>query len=285
MKYYFLVGYLPELQRDDRKIRFGLTELLGKDYDIAPKDRKEIDLVLLGRDIFIIEKILSGKTVSIRYSLYDPEFWRDYIRYIRDGRESVADFVKEIRGIKGNIEPGSAYDEEAPREAPGFITDFLKETSEVKTFGPRESDRLYSAYYDYVLVQTKNRLLRVYFTFERDLHNVVAAIRARQKGLNIADSLVGESELVEALGRSNAEDFGLGKDYPWLESLMSTDYPPQRQELLEQILWDYLDENAGNDPFHFNSILSYMLKLQMLEKKLALSEEQGMAKVRRLEVD
>jgi len=114
---------------------------------------------------------------------------------------------------------------------------------------------------------------------------VVAAIRARQKGLNIADSLVGESELVEALGRSNAEDFGLGKDYPWLESLMSTDYPPQRQELIEQILWDYLDENAGNDPFHFNSILSYMLKLQMLEKKLALSEEQGMAKVRRLEVD
>lgn len=286
MKYYFLVGYLPELQRDDRKIRFGLTELFSKDYNIAPKDRNEIDLVLLGRDIFIVEKILSGKSVSVGYSLYSPEFWQDYVRYIREGRESVADFVREIRGIKGNIEPGSAYDEEAPREVPEFITNFLKETSELKTFGPRESDRLYSAYYDYVLVQTKNRLMKVYFAFERDLRNVVAAIRARKKGAeNIADCLIGEGELVEALGRSNAEDFGLGKDYPWLESLMSTDYPPQRQEFIEQILWDYLDENVGNDPFHFNSILSYILKLQMLEKKLALSEEKGMAKVRRLEVD
>jgi len=253
MNYYFLVGYLPELQRDDRKIRVGLTELLGEQYNIASDDWKEIELILLGRDIFIIEKLLSGKTVSIQHSLYTTDFWRDQIK--------------------------------SPGEGPEFVSEFLKETEGGKSFGPGETDRLYAAYYDYVIAQSKNDLLRLFFGFERDLRNVVAALRARQKGLNVSDCLIGESELAETLGRSNAEDFGLGKEYSWIESLLTTDYPPQRQELIEQILWNYLDEHAGSDPFEFNTILSYVLKLQMLEKRLALSEEQGMAKVRRLEED
>jgi hypothetical protein len=52
--------------------------------------------------------------------------------------------------------------------------------------------------------------------------------------------------------------------------------------MVEQIQWDYLDEHAGPDPFDFRVILAYLLKLEILERQLALSEDKGMEKVRRL---
>jgi|GEM_PF-558074 hypothetical protein len=258
MKYYFLVGYLPELQRDDRKIKVRLNELLEEKYHIEARDWKEIELILLGQDVFMVEKHLSGKAVAAEHALFDAEFWREQIK--------------------------------SPQEGPDFILEFLRESRDSSAgFGPKSADRLYGAYYDHVMSETRNRLIRGYFAFERDLRNILAALRARKKGLNPGDHLVGDGtgsesdDLADILRGSNAEDFGLGKDYPWVESLIAEAYPPKRQELIEQILWNYLDENTGDDPFHFNTILSYLLKVQMLEKRLALSEEQGAAKVRKLE--
>lgn len=250
MKYYFLVGYLPELQRDDRKIRVSLTELFGEQYHIPPEDWKEIEMILLGRDVFMVEKLIGGKPVTMEHSLFDIEFWKDQIK--------------------------------SPQEGPEFILEFLRERESMGA-APKAIDRLYAAYYDHILAESKNDLLKKYFGFEKDLRNIVVAIRARRKGVSPDEHLVGEGELVEALGRSNAEDFGLGQEYPWIDSLAATDDPPKVQDLIEQILWNYLDEQVGDDPFHFNTILAYILKLQLLEKKMALSEEQGMAKVRQLE--
>lgn len=252
MKYYFLAGYLPELHIDDRKIRVGLTELKGEQYHIPPEDWKEIELILLGNDVFMIEKLLSGKSVAVEHSVYDIEFWREQIKNPQEGPEFLIAFLREFKAGDGN-------------------------------FGPREADRLYGAYYDYMSAESKSDFLRQYFSFDRDLRNVTAAVRARRKGLSPSDVLVGENEWVETLSRSSAEDFGLGREYPWVESLMAADHPLKRQELIGQILWNLPDDIAGDDPFHFNSVLSYALRVQMLEKRLALSEEEGMAKVRRLE--
>jgi len=251
MRYYFLAGYLPELHIDDRKIKFGITELKGEQY-IPPRDWREIELILMGNDVFMIEKLLSGKSFAVKNSVYEAEFWREQIKDPQEGPEFILNFLREFKAGEGN-------------------------------FGPREADRLYGAYYDYVSTKSSSKFLRQYFEFDRNLRNVMAAIRARQKGLSPSDVLSGNNELVETLSRSSAEDFGLTEDYPWVESLMTAEHPLRRQEVIGQILWNLMDEIAGDDPFHFNSILSYALRLQMLEKRLALSEEEGMAKVRRLE--
>lgn len=254
MKYYFLVGYLPELQRDDRKIRVGSSELLDEKYHFAAEDWKEIELILMGGDVFMVEKLLLGKAIPVVHALHTVEFWREQMK--------------------------------SPQEGPEFMLEFLKEFGDMAAGpSPKFTDRLYGAYYDHVLSETRNEHLRRYFGFDRDLRNILTAIRSRKKGWNPADHIVGqeEGEPAESLRQSNAEDFGLGKDYPWLERLITEDYPLKRQDLTEQIRWDFLDENTGNDPFHFNTILSYLLKVEMLEKRLALSEEQGMATVRKLE--
>jgi hypothetical protein len=254
MKYYFLAGYLPELHIDDRKIKVGLTELKGEKYYMPPGDWKEIELILLGNDVFMVEKLLSGKTVAAEHSVYDAEFWKEQIKNPQEGPEFILNFLRELKAGDGN-------------------------------FGPRDADRLYGAYYDYISAESRSGFLRQYFGFDRNLRNVLAAIRARQKGFSPSDVVCGteEDEWIETLSRSSAEDFGLGREYPWVESLLAADHPLRRQELIGQILWNLTDEIAGDDPFHFNSVLSYTLRVQMLEKRLALSEEEGMAKVRRLE--
>jgi hypothetical protein len=249
MKYYFLASYLPDIQRDDIKIRFSLGELLSEKFHIPEPDWKEIELMLLGRDVLILEKLLSGKTVSVEHSLFPLEFWQDQIK--------------------------------SPKEGPEFVLDFLRNT-DLQSVGFKGLDRLYASYFEYVLAATANEFVREYFTFQQNLRNVMAALRARQKGLDPAEYLIGEGEMVQILSSSTAEDFGLSLEFPWIESLIKTETPHERQAMVERIQWDYLDEHAGPDPFDFRVILAYLLKLEILERQLALSDEKGMEKVRRL---
>ena len=249
MKYYFLASYLPEILRDDIKIRVSLGDLLEERFHIPEPDWKEIELVLLGRDVLVLEKLLSGKTVSISHSLFSVEFWQDQIK--------------------------------SPKEGPEFVLDFLRST-DLRSVGFKEIDRLYAGYFLHALGTTANEFVRDYFIFQQNLRNVVAALRARQKGLDPSEYLIGEGEVVNILSSSTAEDFGLSLEFPWIESLIKAETPHERQAMVEQIQWDYLDEHAGPDPFDFRVILAYALKLEILERQLALSEDKGMEIVRRL---
>ncbi len=250
MKYYFLATYLPEVQREDRKLRYSLGDLLEDRGQMAPQDRREIDLVLLGRDVLLLEQLLAGREPSLAHTLHPAEFWREQIR--------------------------------SPQEGPQFLLDFLGSLNSGQ-FGPREVDRLWDAYFEHVLAVSGNAFLKGYIRFERDLRNILAAARARKLGLPVAEQLVGTGDMVDLLTRSNAEDFGLGRELPWLEKMLSAAEPAEMQDLLEQVLWSYLSDNTGQDPFAFSAILAYLLKLELLERRLGLSNEAGMDLVRNLE--
>jgi vacuolar-type H+-ATPase subunit C/Vma6 len=249
MKYYFLASYLPEIHRDDIKIRISLGNLLEERFHILESDWKEIELLLLGRDIFVLEKLLAGKTVSMEHTVHSLEFWQEQIK--------------------------------SPKEGPEFVLDYLR-MSDLATIGFKDIDRLYWAYFEYVLEATANDFMRDYYMFQQNLRNVVAALRARQKGLDPSEYLIGEGEVVRVLSSSTAEDFGLSMEFPWIESLIKAETPHERQAVVDEIQWDYLDQHAGPDPFDFRVILAYLLKLEILERQLALSELEGMEKVRRL---
>jgi len=251
MKYYFLVTYLPEIQRDDKKIKLRFADLLAEREYMAPEDWRQIELVLLAGDFLLLEKLLGGKDADVAYSIYDKEFWKEQVK--------------------------------APKEVPDYLEAFLQTIAEEKSFGPEEVNQLLQIYYDHAILTASNPFLKEYLAFEKLLRNVLAAIRARRKGLPPSDHVLGEGEIVEQLGRASAEDFGLGQEIPWIERLVEARDPLQLEDTIEQILWDYLDEQTTQVYFDFEVILAYLLKLQLLEKRLALSEERGMEIVRHLE--
>ncbi|MBU2548032.1 MAG: DUF2764 domain-containing protein [Proteobacteria bacterium] len=250
MKYHFLASYLPEIHREDRRVKFGLSDMISERFHIADRDWREVDLVLLRGDVIIVERILAGLTPIPGPSLHPPGFWRDQIK--------------------------------SPAEGPEFILDFLRGPG-TEPVGPSDRDRFYAAYFEHVLAESESQLLRGFVGLEWDLRNVQAAVRARRRGLEPASVVVGAGETVEALGASRAEDFGLASERKWLERVLAAKTPDDVQAVHEIVLWDYLEESIGMDPFNFSVILAYILKIQILEKRLALSEETGLEVLRKLE--
>jgi Protein of unknown function (DUF2764)/ATP synthase (C/AC39) subunit len=250
MKYYFLISYLPEINRDDKKLKYRFEDLLAERFHIAQEDWAQVELILLAGDMLQIEKILSGKEIEVQFTLYGREFWKDQMK--------------------------------SPKEVPEWLIDFF-EPLVSEGFSPRNIDRVYQAYFDSAIEKASNPFLRSYLVFERDLRNLLSAIRVRRKGVPAAEYLVGEGDLVDVVGRSSAEDFGLSKEYPFIEQLLKAKSPKEIEESVQGILWETIDEMTEHKQFEFEVILGYLLKLRLLERNLALSEEQGLNIVRGLE--
>ena len=250
MNYCFLVTYLPDIRRDDRKIKLGVAAVLDEKDHIAASDWKDVELVLLRRDVFILERLLSGKDVDVEHAIYGKEFWKDQAQ--------------------------------SPKDPPMGLEEFLLSVKETG-FGPRQVDALYEVYVDHVLRCAGSSLLRAYVRFDRDVRNVAAATRARRLGRPAAEALVGTGEVVEQLGRSTADDFGLGAEMPWIERLRDAGDPVPQDDAVEEILWNFLEERVEGRHFEFDVVLAYLLRLQLLERRLALSEEHGRHLVQELE--
>ncbi len=240
MKYYFLVSYLPELSREDKKIKIRFGDLLAEKNQIAEEDWLEVEHILLARDIFLLERLRSGREVEVEYTLDDPRLLKELVEYSQVGV--------------------------------------------MERWGPREINLLWEMYYDHVIEATKSDFLRGYFQFEKDLRNIVAAVRARKRGLTVSDHMVGESDVVDLLQRAGGEDFGLGREYPWIDRLLQAKDPIQFDEAVEEALWEYIEEQTEQTDFEFDIVLAYLLKLQLMERRLSMSTEQGMEVVRQLEV-
>ncbi len=249
MKYYFLVSYIPEINREDKKLRLRVSDLLADKSQFDEKDWQQIELVLLAGDVLQIDRLLSGKDVEVPYTLFGREFWKEQIKSPKEVPEVFADV---------------------------FSTMVAEETS------PKKLDLLYDAFYNYVEEQASSSFLKSYFQFHRGLRNIIAAVRARRMGLPPSDHLVGEGDLVEALSRSNAEDFGLSGEFPWIERIIAAKDPAAMEDTMKQILWETVDEITEQMDFDFDVVLAYLLKLQSLEKDLALSTDQGMEIVERM---
>ena len=65
MKYYFLIAYLPEIQVDDKKIKYRLADLLDEKFHISENDWRDMELVLLAGDMLQIERLLFDKDTDI----------------------------------------------------------------------------------------------------------------------------------------------------------------------------------------------------------------------------
>ncbi len=95
-----------------------------------------------------------------------------------------------------------------PDELPEFIVSFLAENKE---YAERYEnfDSLYAAYYDY-LGEKDSDFFKEYSLFESSLRKVIAAFRARSRGLDMEISVPGSDEITETiLANRTASDFGL----------------------------------------------------------------------------
>ena len=137
-----------------------------------------------------------------------------------------------------------------------------------------DPDRLNADFYKRALAH-KNRFVREWFAFDRDLRNTVVAY--------LNDSLGREKGLDQLLleGREEAEFPERAKADAILHGTDILD----RERGLDELRWQKIDEITLMDYFDLEVILGFVCKLKIIDRWLQLDPESGRALFRKLVED
>ena len=261
--YYCLVAGLPDVVFDGSKTAFTVDRFREDIYpSLSPADAKYIDLFFLAWDNENLLKILSegGETEFARTGCYDKEAMLDIIAQVKNGDTRDA-------------------------QVPAYLYDFLE-----RYFASEQGeacmwpDVLSAYYYDYAM-KVQNKFVSAWFTFNLDVNNILVAMTARKYKMNVADVVVGNNEVAEALRTSSARDFGLSGSFEYLEALQrlnENDKLQEREHQLDEIRWAWLDDNSVFNYFTIERLYVFLQKLDIISRWAKLDSETGMQRYKEL---
>ncbi|MCD7937971.1 MAG: DUF2764 domain-containing protein [Tannerellaceae bacterium] len=260
-KYYYLIAGLPDIELDDDKLTYSLSdfreELAG---NLTAADQELIDLFYFKFD----NKNLNQQ---LEWPDSDPDPRGNL------SVEELADLIAIVRD-----------EDRVPKNSriPAYFTAFLKSRysgdaiSEEKTVISPE-DQLASLYYDYAM-KNSNRFVSEWFELNLNISNILTAITCRKFGLDKSLYIVGHNEVAETLRTSNARDFHLGDSVDYMQALLRVAEENDlytRERRIDQIKWEWLEENTFFKPFDIESVFAYLLKLEMIERWVKLDKVAG----------
>jgi len=249
-EYHYLVAGLPDIVIGQSKVALkvaGFKEELQQ--FLHPDDLAQVDILFLRFDNQNLLNLLEKKDAP-----WDPM-----------GKFSQQQLEQGINDTSVGL----------PSYMPVFYTAFRENTP--LSAGMSWENQLAQLYYDFVLANTEG-FLKAWFTFERDLKNILAAISARRHGFPLQGQLIGENRVKEAIHRSQARDFGLTTEYPYLENLLKIEEQAdilERERTIAQLKWAQIDELNTFDYFTIGKILGFLLKLISFERWANLEPEEG----------
>ena len=181
----------------------------------------------------------------------------------------------ELLDIIEAVKAGDARDSKVP----SYIYDFLEFYWEKEEQGGYLwADVLSTQYYAYA-TSVKNKFLSAWFTFNLDVNNLIVAMLARKYKLNVADAVIGDNEVAEALRTSSSRDFGLSGSFEYLEAvqkLCENDRLQEREHQLDEMRWKWLDDNSVFNYFTVEKLYVFLQKLDIVSRWVGLDIEKGM---------
>ena len=129
-------------------------------------------------------------------------------------------------------------------------------------------------------LNAKNRFVRSWFAFNRDMNNVlVAQICRKHEGFNVKQQIIGEDEVAEQLRtHASQKDFGLSElpgDYQSILALAQIDDLMQREKAMDAIRFEWLHDRTEFDFFSPEMVFAYYLETVMLHRWSLLTVEEG----------
>ncbi|MBQ5645154.1 MAG: DUF2764 family protein, partial [Bacteroidaceae bacterium] len=140
------------------------------------------------------------------------------------------------------------------------------------------NDVLSAYYYDYATASS-NKFVAAWFAFNRNVNNILVAFTARKYRMNIADVVIGDDEVAEALRTSSARDFELSGALDYFEAVqrMSENAKLQeREHQLDELRWRWLDDNSVFNYFTVERLFVFLQKLIIVERWASLDADEGM---------
>ena len=254
--YYYLVAGLPDINLEQNKLSVSVGDF-----------QKELQAHLHPDDYQLVEKLFltADNRNVLNMLLKNIQEFDDSGKYTFDELE---DEIKEPENL--------------PEYLKTFITHFKSNQPLITDMS--WEDQLTTLYYDYA-TQVSNKFLRTWFEFERDLKNLLSGLTARRHKMPVENLLIGSNTVTDAIRKSNARDFSLSAEFPFVEKLIQINENADllmREKAIDQLRWNYIDELNTFNYFSIEVILGFVFKLTMVERWLKLDKKTGEEMFRRL---
>ncbi|MDR1676084.1 MAG: DUF2764 domain-containing protein [Tannerella sp.] len=259
-EYYYLVAGLPNISAEDSKLPYTLLAFREEvESQLSETDRALLRLLFLKFDNRnLLELIRHSDAQPDPKGNFSPdeldELLRDPEQPPAEGRKYVIpDYMKTF------VQICRAEDE---KDEPGAVA---------------WEDRLATLYYGYAM-QCGNAFVADWFELNLDIGNFLTAVTCRKYGLNRADFIVGDSEYAQLFRTSGARDFGLGDTWEYLPAVQRIAEEPDlltRERKIDRLKWDWLEEHTVFKTFTVESLLAWLLKLEMIERWTTLDRAAG----------
>jgi len=170
-----------------------------------------------------------------------------------------------------------------PMILPRYMIDFLDQHRAGLPADTLPENLLSSLMYD-TLQKSENAFIRGWFAFDRDIRNIVTALSCRRMGVEPEREVVGEGMVADAASRASGADFGLSREFVWLDALLRVYHGNllERELMIDRIRLDALDELTISSGFSLDKVLGLVVRLGIAERWLALDATAGRELLKRI---
>ncbi len=264
--YYCIVAGLPDVAFDGSKPAYSVERFKEEIYPaLSARDARCVDIFFLSRDNANILNILrNGENAAI-----------DSLgRYTREELEEIIS-----SSLNGDIRN---------KNVPSYIYRFFdyyvaNQTKENIIW----EDVLASYYYEYAS-KCPNKFVAAWYEYNLNVNNVLVAVSARKYKYSVADAVVGEGEIAEALRTSGARDFGLSGTLEYLEEILrlcENGKLQERERKLDEMRWNWLDDNSVFNYFSVERLIVFLQKVEILERWSGLDADNGLKRYKEMIAD
>jgi len=279
-QYEFLIAGLPDLHLDENKSAFTFKAFMAEIAEcVEEPDASVADAMRLPIDNRNLINLLEEKG--------------DFDDNGSLSREELDEFIKSP-GTVQNFIPNFSLN--IPDRPPKYMQKFMVAHRENRQLFPGLTpyDQLTWLFYE-EMAESKNEFIRDWYEFDQNLRNVMAAINIR-KGLTHIEAIgterdrpgvftiIGRSDVAEALLKSATPDFGLMGGHPWMEKVIALGRGSltDMEKGLDDIRWEMLSDMTIDKYFDIEMIASVAQKLLIVERWMRLDPVAGREKLDKL---
>jgi hypothetical protein len=301
-KYYFLIAGLPSVAFEGGKPPYTVPEFKNKLAEHATKaDMRLFDLLQLKTDTKnLLEQLqnpdyelteggkVTGDEIRALISGVKAEFdsikaYEAYNEKYRQEKEEEQNkdyydrYYHKIRKLKIKIKTFKNKNKRLPAYFEAFTRIYLTSVDNGDAITVPWEDRLSAMYYEYAMKRS-NSFLSSWFELNLNINNIYTALTCRKYKLDRALYIVGNTATSNKLRSSTVRDFELGETLAYFTSVSRIAEDPdilQRELRTDQLKWEWLDETIFPQVFGVENVITYWLKLEMLERWSSLDKAVG----------
>ena len=177
-----------------------------------------------------------------------------------------------------------------PVDLPDYLCHFIKwvRDQENYEFNFQTENKLHSLYYEYA-ISSRNSFLNRWFRLELNIKNILTAFNCKQFDYSVEKHLIKteQDEYVYSLLKNKQlkqelfEDELSFADQVFRIAELQIN-PEEKEKAIDKLLWTYLDEQTVFHYFTIEKILSFVIKLGIIERWMKLDAETGKALLNKL---